>query len=366
MGKVKKTVEPGKASKEKFGNVNGGIIKKKIGKNLKSNVLVKKEKLQNVSPSQAKNPEKAAKVFKKLKSVRSKENKVVSAPETSKQVEEEEIEESMADSVCLLKNPNFTIDMKKDVLTSAVKSVKTLISLIQKEKTELFDEAQIIFMQVDVVKIPKCPHRFLRIPVPNTVLPENAEICLFVPDLEDFRKDHDKCIQHYENLLQTHDVNNVKAIIPLNKLKTEYRQYSMLHRLVNLYDFFLVDAKLAGRITKILGKVFFKNHKLPTPVKLEHPDIKKVVEKAISKVTMNIHSKGNTFTARIANNKMDDEKVVENIFSFIGGLEEQFPGGGENIETIYLKGATTKPVPIYCSLSKSININYLLYCCFQV
>ena len=55
----------------------------------------------------------------------------------------------------------------------------------------------------------------------------------------------------------------------MNQVKTEYDQYELKRKLVGSYDYFLVDGKIAGHLSHLLGKEFYKKRKLPTSIRFK-------------------------------------------------------------------------------------------------
>lgn len=58
----------------------------------------------------------------------------------------------------------------------------------------------------------------------------------------------------------------------------------MKKRLMELYDFFLVDGKISGKVTHVLGKIFMNKRKMPVCVKLDSADLKQNFTNALVKV----------------------------------------------------------------------------------
>ena len=50
-------------------------------------------------------------------------------------------------------------------------------------------------------------------------------------------------------------------VMPLRQVKVEYDQYELRRRLVNQFDFFLSDGRIAGHILHLLGREVYRKRK---------------------------------------------------------------------------------------------------------
>ncbi|XP_018329695.1 ribosomal L1 domain-containing protein 1 [Agrilus planipennis] len=254
----------------------------------------------------------------------------------------------------LLKNP-----FKQSTLidpNQVQKGVSALLNAVKKteEKEQaLFSEDKPIFLQIVCMKVPQTPVRFIRILLPNSPFSSEAEVCLIVSDVKKNGPiDDEETVTFYENVLAQKGVTNIKTIIPLHQLKTEYNMYESVRRLVDLYDVFLVEGKISGKVAHILGKIFISKRKSPTPIKIKGDSLCAQISCALNKSLLHIHSKGDSFTMQVGNTSMNEENMKENVIAAIEGLATEFPGGWENISTLYLKTTTSISIPIYINLSK--------------
>ncbi|CAL7936007.1 unnamed protein product [Xylocopa violacea] len=206
-------------------------------------------------------------------------------------------------------------DLSKEHILQCISVIFHLTEEQLKNKNALFDdESQPVFMQVTCIRVPKTPRRCMRIPLPYTIVSPNDEVALFVGDLQrGRRKDYEPTVEHYEDLLRKHGCTRIKSIIPMNQVKTEYDQYELKRKLVDSYDYFLVDGKIAGHLSHLLGKEFYKKRKLPTSIRMQSKDLKHEVEYALRKSIMQIHSSGDTHIIQVGHTSMRKEEIVENI-----------------------------------------------------
>lgn len=246
---------------------------------------------------------------------------------------------------------------KYKIQTGTVKSgfeaVQTLLEEEANKHNKLFDDEQPIFLQLTAVKVPKCPTRIARLPLKFSLFAKTNDICLIVPDVKHINvKETEQVKDYYETLLASKDVKNIKTVLPFYQLKTEYSEFELKRRLVELYDVFLVDGRIGGRVARLLGKIFYKKRRVPVPIKFDSVDLKETIDKALLKTHFYLHSKGNSYVVQIANSNMNQKQKIANFWSAIESLSEEFPGGWENVRSLHLKGCTTTSVPVYLTLSK--------------
>lgn len=257
--------------------------------------------------------------------------------------------------------------IKGDCIKSAFKAVKQLLEDEANKHSRLFqEEQQPIFLQITCVKIPKCPDRIARLPLQHSLYSDSSEICFIASDVKQIPlKETEQVSEYYENFLASKNIKNIKTVLPLYQLKTEYSEFELKRRLVELYDVFLVDGRISGKVAHILGKIFYKKRKLPIPIKLDSKDLRKTIENALLKTPIHLHAKGDTNILQIGHTNMDEDQKVANFWSVVQSLEKEFPGGWENVRSLHLKGATTIAIPVYLTLSKLSDENFMVkFDCF--
>ncbi|KAF5270193.1 hypothetical protein FQR65_LT05673 [Abscondita terminalis] len=248
----------------------------------------------------------------------------------------------------LLKRSNVDDDQ-------VTRGVMALYKLLKKneKKVELFDEDLPIFLQVVCVKVPQCPIRYLRFHLNNSLVTKSSEICLIVAD-EAKRRDHENTIEHYENLLSEKGITNIKTIIPFNQFKYEHSsQFELKRKLLNLYDYFLVDARVGNPVCKRMGSIFYENRKIPTSVKMNTVNLKQHFDNCLRKSVMKIHGKGDTYTVKVGHTGMKFGKVASNIIGIAKEMDELFPGGFENVRSLGVKTDKSILVPVYLTLKNN-------------
>ncbi|CAG9865156.1 unnamed protein product [Phyllotreta striolata] len=241
---------------------------------------------------------------------------------------------------------------------NAVEGVIKLHTNNPKVKNNLFEEEAFgISLMVNCHKIPNGKQKLLRIPLKHSLLTPDSDVCLIVSEVKDIgNKEHDKHIAHYEKLLADKGVENIKKIITVHELKTEYETFEQKQRLADLYDSFLVCGKVSGKVVKWCGKIFYKKRKVPTPVKLNAKNLKEHIDVQLSKSFFHIHLKGDCYFADIGTSHMDAPKIVENFVSAVEFLDKEFPGGFQNIKGLHVKSVRAASIPVYVSVANPKDI----------
>lgn len=252
---------------------------------------------------------------------------------------------------------SYPKDLSKEHILQCINAIFHLTQEQLEKKNELFfEESHPIFMQVTCIRVPRTPKRQMRILLPHSIISPHDEVALFVCDLQrGRRKDYEPTVDHYQELLDKHGCTRIKSIIPMIQVKTEFDQYELKRKLVSSYDHFLVDGKIAGHISHLLGKEFYRRRKLPTSVRMNSKDLKHEIDYALRKTSMAIHSHGDTHLVQVGHTGMDKEHILENILATCNDLSKHYPGGWENIRSVRIKSATSLAVPVYLTL-KSKNL----------
>ncbi|XP_011643300.1 ribosomal L1 domain-containing protein CG13096 [Pogonomyrmex barbatus] len=247
---------------------------------------------------------------------------------------------------------------KKHILQCISAIFHLTLEQLKEKNSLLAEEAQPVFMQVTSVRIPQMPRRWMRILLPHSIVASDDEVALFVCDLEKGRrKDYEPTVEHYKNLLQKHGCTRVNEIIPMNQVKTEFSQFELKKKLIGSYDHFLVDGRIAGHMSHLLGKQFFKKRKLPISIRIDSKDLKHEIDYALRKTSMQIHSDGDTHLMQIGNTAMNEKDVLKNILVACKKLSKDYPGGWANIQALRLKTKSSLALPFYMTLKNKNTVN---------
>lgn len=275
-------------------------------------------------------------------------NKDTTIKKTSKKVKEESIKKVLKNKV---KKPESKLNVDLEQVKLAIEG---LFKLSDEQPKKLLEEEYPILLQVTAVKIPNCPSRIIRLPLKHNLLTDTSEVCLIVSDLKRGRRvDYNPTVEHYEEILRKNKIENIKRIIPMNCIRTEYDQFELKRRLVMQYDQFLVDGKITGHIYHLLGRLFYEKKKSPNSVRFDRSDLKGNIESALKKTQIHIHSKGNTYLTQIGHSKMNIDEILENFESVCVTLKKEMPGKWENIRALHVKTPHSMAIPVYMTLKSS-------------
>ncbi|VEN37418.1 unnamed protein product, partial [Callosobruchus maculatus] len=242
-------------------------------------------------------------------------------------------------------------DIKIEDIQNAIKGVMKYRETNPKLKNQLFDERVPMFVQISLHRVPKGHPKLLRIPLRNKTLGPDDEICLIVPDVKDIKNsEHEKHVEHYENLLKSKGITNIKKIMTFHELRTENETFEQRRRLVDLYDIFLVDGRISGKVVSKCGKAFYKKRKVPTAIKIHVSNLQDHIEKALSKTIVNLHLKSASYSIQFGHTKMEFDKLVDNLIGVVEYLSNSFPGKFENIKSMHVFAPRSTSIPVYVSL----------------
>ncbi|KYN42322.1 hypothetical protein ALC56_03460 [Trachymyrmex septentrionalis] len=260
---------------------------------------------------------------------------------------------SETETIELSKEFNFKDLSNKHILECISAIFHMTQEQLKKTNNLLAEEARPIFIQVTSVRVPEMPRRQMRILLPYSIVAPNDEVALFICDLEKGRrKDYEPTVEHYKNLLDKHGCTHVNEIIPINRVKTEFDQFELKKKLLSSYDHFLVDGRIAGHMSHLLGKIFSKRRKLPTSVRMESKDLKHEIDYALRKTSMQLHSHGDTHLMQVGNTC-----VLKNVLAVCEELSKNYPSGWTNIRALRLKGTNSLALPFYMTLKNKNTVD---------
>lgn len=244
-------------------------------------------------------------------------------------------------------------NIKPDNVLKALNGVLKLHSENPKLKNQLFEEEFPIFLQMSCYKVPKGYSKIYRIPLKHSLYNDESEVCLIVSEVKGIKNnEHDQHKEHYEKLLSDKGVSNIKNIMTFHEFRTEYETFEQKQRLVDLYDVFLADSKISGKVVKKSGKIFYNKRKVPTSVKLQVTKLKEHIDKTLSKTFLHMHLRGNCYTVQFGHSKMTIKELQDNFQSIKEFLEKDFPGGINNIMGLQIFAPRVSSIPVYFSSSK--------------
>lgn len=384
MGKVKKSVKPVETkplvlNKENKISKGKPSSKKTLKDQIRKNLGVKEPKKTSLKSEQKRLAaiveNSSVQVTKKSKSLQNQKTSAVETKKSSKGIKRKNstAEDSpVAGKFVLLREKVATPEkqdtnntkkfehrfkIEENAVRSAFQGVQKLLEEAAKQHKKLFEDDQPIFLQITSVKVPKCPPRVARLSLKHSLFTNGGDVCFIAVDIPKIEPEEVK--DHYEKLFASKGIKNIKTIMPLRELLTEYGEYELKRRLVELYDVFLVDGRISGRVSRSLGSIFYQKRKLPAPVKFQEKNLQRNIKKALLKTPLHIHPKGDTFIVQVGHSGMTEQQMITNFWSVAQGIDKEFPGHWDNVKSLHMKGSNTMSVPVYLNLSKNSHFQFL-------
>lgn len=221
----------------------------------------------------------------------------------------------------------------------------------KKRKKSLFGaEQDDVLLQISAIRIPPRT-QVLKFVVPHSVWKEGSDVCLFVKDLKKgLFEDHTPTVLYFQEMLAAKGVKRVNQVISLRQLKSEFKQYEAKRRLSNQFQVFLADSRIMCYLPSLLGKAFYDRKKLPIQVDLRKADLVGEVERALSTTQLPLLNHGPCSSMQVGNLGQGAQELVQNIAVVLKALADKFPGGFNNVRSIYLKARSSGlALPVYVS-----------------
>ncbi|MGH9973027.1 MAG: 50S ribosomal protein L1 [Nitrososphaeraceae archaeon] len=112
-------------------------------------------------------------------------------------------------------------------------------------------------------------------------------------------------------------------------------------KVVKAYDFFLADNTLMSRVGRSLGQFMGPKGKMPSPLPYGAP-IENITERFRGSVRARAKNQLNV-SAKIGDEKMEDDQLVNNALAVISAIEKKLPQGDKNIHNAIIKFTMSKP-----------------------
>jgi len=112
-------------------------------------------------------------------------------------------------------------------------------------------------------------------------------------------------------------------------------------KVVKAYDFFLADTTLMSKVGRSLGQFMGPKGKMPSPLPYGAP-IENITERFRGSVRARAKNQLNV-SAKIGDEKMEDDQLVNNALAVISAVEKKLPQGDKNIHNAIIKFTMSKP-----------------------
>ncbi|NXN11517.1 RL1D1 protein, partial [Indicator maculatus] len=227
------------------------------------------------------------------------------------------------------------------------KAVEALLAFARskaKGKALLLNESENVHLLVTVWKVPRVA-KVITIPLPHSIRPETAEICLFTKDEPNLSAEQTENL--YKKLLIQNGIQSVSQIISYKTLKKEYKLFEAKRRLLNRFDLFLSDDRIRRLLPSHLGKHFYERKKTPLSVNLKAKNLAKEINKHIQGTTLPVTNKGCCYTARIGHTGMKADEILHNVIAAAEVIAKKLPKHWKNVKILHLKTLKSVALPIF-------------------
>ena len=112
-------------------------------------------------------------------------------------------------------------------------------------------------------------------------------------------------------------------------------------KVVKAYDFFLADTSLMSSVGRSLGQFMGPKGKMPSPLAYGAP-IENIADRFRGSVRARAKNQLN-ISAKIGDEKMQDEQLAGNALAIISAIEKKLPQGDKNIHNAIIKFTMSKP-----------------------
>ena len=136
------------------------------------------------------------------------------------------------------------------------------------------------------------------------------------------------------------DIDKLIGLDELNQIMENKRN---ARKLSNNFDMFFAEPSLMPTIGKSLGQFLGPRNKMPTPVPL-NVEIADFIKRFKTVIRLKCTTKQLSISCKVGDDKMDDEKVTQNIDLVLSSIIKKLPSGINNVKTIIIKLSMGQPV----------------------
>jgi ribosome biogenesis protein UTP30 len=165
---------------------------------------------------------------------------------------------------------------------------------------------------------------------------DSVRVCIFTKDPH----------EEYKKRIKALGVASIVKVMPVSKLRKNFKPFEAKRQLCASYDIFLTDCRIVSLLPKLIGKKFFESKKIPVVVDLTKEDLKSELETAINSTYLHMTS-GPCFSVKIGLGSQEVSALTENGAQIIKQVIEKIPGGWDNIKVIHVKTPDSLALPVY-------------------
>lgn len=208
------------------------------------------------------------------------------------------------------------------------------------DKKELFESEEEYSVIINLRKVPdQDKQKPIPISIPHTLYGrDGVSICLFTKDPQ----------SAFDEYLENNPVKNVKKVVSLKTLRTDYKSFQHRRELLNQFDFFFADDRITPLLPALLGAKFYDSKRQPPAVQIDK-GFKKNLTKARDSTYLHI-SKGPLVNVKVGHSDFTKAQLVENIVAAISNIVDRIPRKWKNVQSIFIKTTNSASLPVYTAL----------------
>lgn len=172
---------------------------------------------------------------------------------------------------------------------------------------------------------------------------ESVRVCIFTKDPH----------EEYKKRIKVLDLPAIVKVMPVSKLRKNFKPFEAKRQLCANYDIFLTDCRIVALLPKLIGKKFFEAKKIPVVVDLTKEDLKAELETAINSTYLHLTS-GPCSSVKIGLTSQGVSALTENAAQIIKQVVEKVPGCWDNIKCLHVKTPDSIALPVYTCNSSSV------------
>ena len=165
---------------------------------------------------------------------------------------------------------------------------------------------------------------------------DSVRVCIFTKDPH----------EEYKKRIKSLGLPSIVKIMPVSKLRKNFKPFEAKRQLCASYDIFLTDCRIVSLLPNLIGKKFFESKKIPVVVDLTKEDLKSELETAINSTYLHLTS-GPCSSVKIGLGSQGISALTENGTQIIRQVIEKIPGGWDNIKVLHVKTPDSLALPIY-------------------
>lgn len=239
------------------------------------------------------------------------------------------------------KENTWNLEVDKPQLKKAIVALLTYLKKQneQSAKKTLIETPNMISLSITFSRAPKeVSVKPQALSIPHS-LNKEPEICFIIKDDEKLKQ-----------TIKESGIATIKKIIPIAKLKKNYKSYEEKRKLCHSYDLFLADDRVVTMLAKPLGKEFYSRKKQPYPVKC-NKNLASAVEDLINSTPFFYN--GDCCFIKVGQSSMSEDQIVENVMAVLPQLQKKVKYS-DRVISLGVKSEESPTLPFYNRLPNLI------------